>query len=128
MKSILFLLVSYVAVTSTLSGLLMISDPEGSILNLSLSLLDGTPFKNYLLPGILLTILVGGINFLAIFFLMEPNSNRYNWSMSGGSMITGWTIAQIILVQAVHWLNFLYLGIGVLIILLSYQLKGKWAV
>ena len=128
MKSLLFILVSFVAVTATLSGLIMISNPDGGVMNLPLSLLDGTPFKDFLIPGILLTTIVGGVNLLAVFYNMQRHVYRYNWAMAGGIMISGWIVVQMILIQAAHWLHFLYLGIGILIILLAYQLKGKWAV
>jgi len=127
-RLLLFILVAFIATTSTLSGLLMISSPDGAILNLPLSLLEGTPFKNFLVPGILLTTVVGSVNLYAIFGQMQRRPNRYNWSMAGGIMITGWIVAQILLIQTAHWLHFLYLGIGLLIILIAYQLKGKWAV
>ena len=127
MKTLLFILVSFIAVTSILSGLLMIINPDGGVMNLPLSLLDGTPFKNFLIPGILLTTIVGGVNLLAVFYNMQRHVNRYNWAMAGGIMISGWIVVQMILIQAAHWLHFLYLGIGILIILFSYQLKGKWA-
>ena len=128
MKSLLFILVSFVAVTATLSGLIMISNTDGSTMNLPLSLLDGTPFKNFLIPGILLTTIVGGVNLLAVFYNIQRHVNRYNWAMAGGIMISGWIVVQMILIQTAHWLHFLYLVIGILIILLAYQLKGKWAV
>jgi hypothetical protein len=105
----------------------MISKPNGEILGLSLSLLEPTPFINYLIPGILLAILVGAVNLVAVFFNIQRNANRYNWAIAGGIMINGWIIAQMILIQTAHWLHFLYLGTGVFIILLAYQLKGKWA-
>jgi hypothetical protein len=128
MKTILFILISFIAITATISGLLMISNPNGEIMNLSLNLLYQTPFKNFILPGILLTVLVGGVNLLAVFFNIQRNVNRYNWAIAGGVMISGWIIVQMILIQTVHWLHFLYLCIGIFIILLAYQLKGKWAV
>jgi hypothetical protein len=129
MKTILFILVSFIAFTSTLSGLLMIANPDGGgILNLPMSLLENTPFKDYMIPGILLTLIVGGINLIAVLFNMQRYSNRYNWAMAGGFIISLWILVQLLLIHAVHWLHFIYLGIGVLIILISYQLKGKWAV
>ena len=128
MKTILFILISFVALTATVSGLFLISKPNGEILGLSLNLLFETPFKNFLIPGILLTVLVGGTNLFAVFYNIQRNVNRYNWALAGGIMITGWIIGQIIIIQTVNWLHFLYLGIGVLIILLAFQLKGKWVV
>lgn len=106
----------------------MISNSAGGILNLPLSLLDGTPFKDFLIQGILLITIVGGVNLLAVFHNMERHSDRYKWAIAGGIMISGWIVVQIILIHAAHWLHFLYLSSGILILLLAYQLKGKWAV
>ncbi len=128
MKTLLFILLSFIAVTATLSGLLMISKPDGGLINLSPSLLDGTPFKNFLVPGILLAVIVGGANLLAVVFNMQLHPNRYYWAMAGGIIISGWIVMQMILINAVYWLHFLYLVIGIIIILLAHRLKGKWAV
>lgn len=128
MKTLLFILVSFVAITSMVSGLVMMSNPDGGLMNLHLSLLEGTPFKDFQLPGLLLATVVGGVNLLAVFYNMMRHSSRYNWAMAGGFIISGWIVVQMILIQAAHWLHYVYLGIGILIILLAYQLKGKWAV
>lgn len=106
----------------------MISCPDGGIFNLPISLLKNTPFNNYMIPGILLALIVGGVNLVAIFYNLENHAKQYNWAMAGGFIISGWIIAQIILIKTVHWLHFIYLGMGILVILLAYQLKGKWAV
>ena len=128
MKTLLIILISFIALTSILSGLLMIINPDGGILNLSLSLLAGTPFKNFLIPGILLMTIVGCVNLLALYFNIRNKVGRYNWAMAGGIVISGWIIVQMILINAAHWLHILYLGIGIFTTLLAYQLKGKWAV
>jgi hypothetical protein len=128
MKSLLFFLVAFIAVSAFVSGLLMLAKPDGSILNLPVSILEPTPFNNFLVPGIILTVAVGGINLLAVFFNLQRHVNRYNWALAGGIMITGWIITQMILTETAHWLHFVYFGIGILIILVSWQLKGKWAV
>jgi hypothetical protein len=128
MKTVLFLMISFIGITSALSGLLLISNPDGSIMNLPPSLLNGTPFKNFMVPGIILTAAVGGVNLVAVVNNIQRSSNRYNWAIAGGVMICGWIIVQMILIKAAHWLHFLYLGTGLLIILVAYQLKGKWAV
>ncbi len=127
-KRLLTLLLFFIAVTSMVSGLLLVISPGGAMLNLSLSLLDGTSFKNFLIPGILLFAVVGGVNMYAAFVNLLKRQNRYNWAIKGGVVIIGWIIAQMIIISTVHWLHILYLTIGISIILLSVQLKGKWAV
>jgi hypothetical protein len=128
MKTLLFVLLCFISVTATISGLLMITNPEGEILGLSLSLLDGTLFSNFFIPGLLLAIIVGGINLIASLFYLRSHPNRYNWAMAGGVIICGWIISQIIIIKTISWLHFIFLGIGFIIVLVAYQLKGKWAV
>jgi uncharacterized membrane protein len=128
MKALLFILVSFAALTAIVSGFIMINNPDGNIMNLRLNLLEGTAFKDFRIPGLILAIVVGGINLLAVFYNLLRHQTRYNWAMAGGTVISGWIIIQMILIGAFHWLHVLYLVIGILIILISYQLKGKWAV
>jgi hypothetical protein len=128
MRTILFILISFVALTATISGLLLAANPDGEMFNLSTSLLQETPFRDFRIPGILLAISVGAVNLLAVFFNIQRHIKRYDWAMAGGIMLAGWIVVQMILIQTVYWLHFLYLGIGVLIILLAFQLKGKWVV
>ena len=127
MKSLLVILILFVAVTAFASGVIIILHPDGSIMQLQLSVLNGTPLKNFLVPGIVLTIFVGGTNLLAVFFYFKKHPARYNWAIAGGFMLCGWIIVQMILINYFHWLQFLYLGIGLFIVLAAYQLKGKWA-
>lgn len=125
MKLFLFILLSFISVTAILSGLMMISYPDGSALNLSPGLLEGTPFKNYMVPGILLVIFVGIINLLAVFYNMKRDPKRYTWALTGGIMICVWIITQMILIRSFQWLHIVYLAMGVVVILISFQLKGK---
>jgi len=124
----LFILVSFVTVTAVPSGLILIAVPDGSTLKLSAELLDQTPFKDFRIPGILLAILVGGTNLIALFFQIKKSKSQTNWSIAGGILLCGWIIIQMILTGNFHWLQALYLFFGIFIILIAYQLKGKWIV
>ena len=128
MKTILFTLNSVIAVTSVMAGLFMISNPNGNYLGLTPAMLDSTPFKDFLIPGILLVIFVGSINLIAIYTAFSQNTNMYNWAIAGGLVTAAWIIVQMILIQDLHWLQFVFLGVGLLVALIAYQLKGKWAV
>jgi hypothetical protein len=66
MRSLLFILVYFVVFTALSSGLIMVLKPDGSSLGLNLKMLDGTPFHNFLIPGLLLMFIIGGIQVLAI--------------------------------------------------------------
>ena len=128
MKTFLLILLCILAVTAGLSGLLLIFNPDGSVLKLPWDLLDNTPFKSYRDPGIILAFIVGGVNLIAVFYNLQKHPARYNWAIAGGIVVCGWITGQILFIQTLHWLHFVYLIIGILIILIAYQLKGKWAV
>lgn len=123
MKSLLFILIMFVALTSIVSGLLMISDPSGKLLNLPLTLLNDTQFKDFLTPGILLTF-VGAMILLAAFFNAQQYRGRYSLSIGAGILISGWITAQMILITTVHWLHFIYLFTGLMIIFIAFKLKS----
>jgi len=127
MKTVLFILISFVAFTAIASGLLIISKPDGSILHLQLGVLSGTPFNNFLIPGIILVTIVGGTNLIAVFFSMQNHPGRYTWAIAGGLITYGWIVVQILLINTFYWLQFLYLAAGLSTLLVAYQLKGKWA-
>ena len=128
MKSILFILVAFTAFSSLYAGIIMVSHPLGMGESFPIILLQDTPFNTFTLPGILLVLFVGGVNIAALFSYMNRSKKRYNWSMAAGSILAIWTVLKIIIVQLIHWTDFLYLAIALLIVLLAYQLKGKWAV
>ena len=128
MKLFLFLLTAFVAFTAIVCGALLVSYPDGSLFSMSTSLLAATPFTNFFVPGLILCIAVGGTNLIAVIRNLQTHPQRYEWSIAGAVMIMGWVVVQMLLIAVLHWLQFVYLGIGLMMLLLSWQLKGKWAV
>lgn len=125
MKSFLFLLISFIALTSTLTGILLMSIPDGVILNLPLSLLKDTPFNNYFIPGFLLAIFVGGSHFLAVYYNLIRHPRRYNFAIAAGLVLVIWMIAQISIFKGILWADITMIAIGLMIFLIAYQLRGK---
>ena len=128
MKTFLLILVAFTGVSSLYAGIMMISYPMGLQHSLPLVLLENTPFHTFVLPGIILTVVVGGITVATVFSYLFKSKNRYNWSIASGTVLGIWIALKIIIIQIVHWTDFLFLAIAILIVLLAYQLKGKWAV
>lgn len=128
MKPLLVIMISFIGITATLSGIMMVMRPDGTWLNLPPSLLENTPFRDFLIPGMLLAIVVGGINLIAAYKNLNRSPFRYEWAMAGGIIVCEWILIQVILIHTVNWLHVLCIGIGFLTILLAFQLKGKWAV
>lgn len=128
MKLLLFLLTAFVALTAIVSGALLIAYPDGSLFQMSTALLASTPFPDFLIPGVVLCLIVGGVNLIAVIRNMQTHRLRYNWAIAGAVMLIGWVIVQMLLIAELHWLQFVYLAVAGMMLLLSWQLKGRWAV
>ncbi len=125
MKTLLDILLFFVAITALISGVIIILYPDGSMMQMSTDLLKTSPFKTFLIPGIVLTVFVGGSSAVALVLNILKNKRRYEWAIAAGVMTCGWVIVQMVLINIFFWLQFVYLGIGILMILIAYQLKGK---
>lgn len=115
-------------VTATVSGLMLMVQPDGSLMQMPADILLTSPFRNFLIPGIVLFALVGLVNGMAAWLLIRRHPAQYDWAMVGGVIIGGWIMVQIIMIQSLSWLQFIYLGTGLLVVLAARQLKGKWLV
>lgn len=129
MKTLLTVLISFTVITSLLSGFAILMHINGGgPIQLDINLLKNTPFSTFLIPGLVLTFIVGGANLLALIHIINKDSNKYNYAIFAGVMLLGWICIQISLIQNYSWLQLLYFIIAIFTILIAYQLKGKWAV
>lgn len=102
-------------------GLMLISDPSGGKFGWSLELLNGTPFKSFLIPGILLLIANGLFPiFVAVSALMKKRHANTLILLQGGIVII-WLTVQLLLNPAfflpvTHYPSY---GIGVLLLIIA---------
>ncbi len=125
MKSLLFITICFVALTTLFAGIILMSVPDGSMLRLPISLLHSTVFKDFRLPGFMLFLFVGGVNFFAAFFLLINNKKKFNWALSAGIITVLWVMIQWMLIENTLLTDLIYFFAGASIVLLSLQLKGR---
>ena len=114
------LLEAMAAISSLAGGITLVSKPDGSFMGFKTSLLDGTPFDNFLVPGLILTFIVGGSAALGTIAGISQNAwARAAWVMSG-SVFAIWIIVQIAMVGLISWLQPTMLGLGLSILVLVY--------
>jgi hypothetical protein len=128
MRLLLFLLLTFIALSAVFSGMFMLCYPDGSFLGLSTALLKDTAFHSFTIPGIILTVVVGGTSLVAVVLNVLAHPMRYNWAIAAGVVLAGWIVVQMLLINTFHWLQFVYLLLALMVLLLSWQLKGKWVV
>jgi predicted MFS family arabinose efflux permease len=127
MKMMLTILTLFVSLTALAGGFMLIMDPKGGTLHISQYLRRMALFSDFLLPGILLLFVVGGINAVALIFQISRRGNRNNWTLAGAVVLLVYILIQILIIGEWNWLQILYLFVGGFMVLLTWQLRGKWA-
>ncbi len=130
---LLIVLQLLLGIGATISGVMLILKPDGSLLQLPLDLLLGSPFSDYLIPGILLFVFIGLFPLFTAFSLLKrPQWKKLNainpfkefhwaWvaSIAAGIILLIWVLTETALVGYVSFLQPVMGGWGLLLILLS---------
>ncbi len=87
--------------------------PDGSILHMPLDVLRRTPFANYLVPGLLLCLVVGGSNVAAGVLTLRRSRKAPVAGIFAGFALVVWIGSQIALIGYKHPVQAVYLAAGV---------------
>jgi len=106
---ILSLCLLFLGINGIIGGYMMLSDPNGSPFGMSLSVLERTPFQNWIVPGLVLLFVWGCGSFAILLSLwLRPQLSIFEW------------LARI---THEHWSWILSIGLGLaLLVWLTYQL------
>lgn len=63
------------------------------------SMLQGTPFSSFLVPGLLLGIVVGGSAAIATVATVRSASAGAWWSLVAGSIMAGWIVGEVLILD-----------------------------
>jgi hypothetical protein len=81
-----------------------------------LSLLEHTAFHDFVVPGLLLAGVVGGINTLAGVLVLRRHPRANAEAMVSGAVLAAWILIEVLLLRNVHWLHGVYLALGLTIL------------
>jgi hypothetical protein len=84
-----------------------------------MDLLEGSVFSSYLVPGLVLSIVVGGSGLLAMAAEWRKHPLASEASVFAGVMIVAYEVVEIVTVGAIHWLQYSYVALGAVIIALA---------
>lgn len=132
-KALLGLLV-FQGVSAIPAGLLLIVDPTGAKMHMPLSMLRDSPFRDFLIPGLILGVGLGlgaflvaaGLFFLPALPLVERLSafKGTHWSrwaaITFGLALMIWILVQVAIMGAGSWLQVLYFAVGLAVVGLAF--------
>jgi len=116
---ILGIILTVVAVGAIPAGLAMVLKPDGSIMHLPIDILQGSPFKDFLIPGLYL-LGVNGLAGLAVAIICFVHS-RYSAiiGMVLGICLVLWIIVQLLTTGLISWMQPAYFTVGLVEITLG---------
>ncbi len=83
------------------------------------TLLAGSPFSDFLIPGLVLFFVVGGSNIAGGILAMSGHRRGAQASPVAGVVLIGWISTQMALLGYLHPIQLVYFGLGVLIVILA---------
>jgi hypothetical protein len=93
-------------------GFGLMLDPSGNALGLPISFLDGSPFNDFLIPGIFLFAVNGAGSMAGAGFSFTRRRYAQEIAMVLGAILVTWIVIQIIIINSFHWLHVLYFILG----------------
>ncbi len=127
MKKAIFIaegiLQSCIGLSAAPSGLLLIIRPDGSLMEMPVSVLKGSPFSNYLIPGILLFLVMGLGNLAAGIMSFRRRELAGFAGIFFGFALVIWIFIQVSMIGGGHWLQYLYFFLGIAEILLGFAIR-----
>ena len=124
---ILIILLLFIGVGALISGAMLFLSPDGMLMGMPTSLLEGSPFSSYLIPGIVLFIFIGAFSVFAGYSLLrKPNwhwpnllnpCRSYHWAWTTawaeGIIMLIWIGVETLLLGYISFLQPLIAGWGI---------------
>ena len=102
-------------------GIALVGDPSGGNLPIPLSLLEGSPFDDYLIPGLILLVVLGICPMVVLFGLWTRQYWGWISALLVGLALMGWIVVQVIIIgySSQPPLQLIYGLLGVVIVILA---------
>lgn len=145
-KGLLILLLLLNASGAFFGGILLITDAGGRSLGMNTELLAGSPFKDFLIPGIILLIFNGLLPMLAAVGLLLKRTRRplavlpiwrdrqWGWTLTllSGIALIVWILVQVAMIG--YWKELIFqplylaVGLGIILLALSPGVKDEYKI
>ena len=132
-RNVFLFSLAFLGIGAIYGGGTLIISPTGELLKMPLSLLEKSPFNDYLIPGIILFSVLGLVPCLLIYPLIKKptckffekfnifNDMHWSWTFSIyiAFALIFWLQIQMMFLQTVYWAHTLYMLIAICIVIIG---------
>lgn len=127
-KLLIFLQV-VLGIGAIFGGLGLVIDPSGELIKMPISLLEYSPFSNFLIPGIILLVMLGILPLVVSYGLIRkphwelvtklnlfPEKHwAWTYSLYIGFILIIWITVQVYLIKQIAMVHVVYIFLGLII-------------
>ena len=141
-RNLIILLLIFLSLGALFGGVALIISPSGELIQMPVSMLEPSPFNDFLIPGIILFIVFGVFPLIISYALLyKPKSKIANLLNIFSDMHWAWTYTiyigfgiiiwiqmQMVFIDDVHWAHTTYVfwGIAILLLALLPKVRGMY--
>ena len=132
-RNIYLTLLTLLGIGAVFGGAVLIISPSGRLFGMPLSMLDNSPFNNFLIPGVILFSVLGIMPCWIVWSLIKRPEYKiaesfnfftdmywaWSYSIYTAFALIMWIQIEMSFVQAVHWSHTLYMFWAVAIIFVA---------
>jgi hypothetical protein len=97
-----FALEIFVGAGALFGGIALMARPDGALLGMPVSLLQHSPFPNFLVPGVVLTLIVGGSAIAAAVLVLRRANHARDAVLGAATVLMFWMIVQTVFLGIIH--------------------------
>jgi hypothetical protein len=119
------ILLIFLGISAIFGGGAFIIDPSGELIQMPISLLEHSPFSTFLIPGLIL-FLFNGVSSIVITILLIRKYGFYTELVILQGIIRDvWIVVQLIMIQSISVLHYIFFTVGALLIISGFILRKK---
>lgn len=115
----LLILFFFEGITAMISGMLFLLKPSGAYMQMSVDWLDGSPFHNFLIPGLALFSILGVGSMATAILLLRRKPLAYWMGITVGMGTLIWIGVQYAVILRFSFLQVFYVAAGLTMVVLS---------
>lgn len=119
LRRLLIGLHAILGVLAIAAGQALARDPSGKPLRFDVNWLDGSPFKDYRVPGLFLTVVIGGANLVSATSLWRRDPLGPFVSLGTGVLLLVWMAIQTAIIGFRDWTQAMWVAVFSLVTLLA---------
>lgn len=125
LKISVIILLIFLGISAIFGGGAFIIDPSGDLIQMPISLLEHSPFSTFLIPGLIL-FLFNGVSSIVIAILVIRKYRFYTELVILQGIIQDvWIVVQLIMIQSMSVLHYIFFTVGSLLIISGAVLRKK---